>query len=72
MLLKLVKELNRKPEFLGEQPEIQQVLESDIENDRQNNDSAIDEILMAAESLQFELDHCNPAPEPDYDLTASS
>ena len=72
VLLKLVKELNRKPEFLGEQPEIQQVLESDIENDRQNNDSAIDEILTAAERLQFELDHCNPAPEPDYDLTVSS
>jgi CHAD domain-containing protein len=72
VLLKFVKELNKKPDFLGGEPEIKQVLETDIENDRQNNDSAIDEILAAAESLQFELDRCKPAPEPDYDLTASS
>ena len=72
VLLKLIKEINKKPEFLGDQPEIQQVLESDIENDRQNNDSAIDGILTAAESLQFELDHCKPTPEPDNDLIASS
>ena len=72
VLLQFVPDLSKKPEFFCDQPEIQQILESDIENERQNNNSAIDEILKIAESLQFEVDHCKPALEPDDGLTASS
>jgi CHAD domain-containing protein len=72
VLLQFVEELSKKRKCFGDQPEIQQVMESDIENERQNNDSHRGEILKAAESLQFDLDHCKPAVEQHDGLTAST
>ena len=55
VLLDFLKELNRKPEFVRDRPELQQTLMREIEAERQKNDATVDGILKSAEVLQLDL-----------------
>jgi hypothetical protein len=66
--LDFVTELNEKPDFVSDHPEVQQVRERDIGAERQNTNAAIDGILKQAEMLQLDLAKYKDAVEPADDL----
>ena len=65
VLLQLVEELIKKPAFVSDHPEFQQILERDIDSERRKNDAAVDEILKQAENLQLGLDSSKAAVRPE-------
>lgn len=68
VLLQLVEELIKKPAFVSDHPEFQQILERDIDSERRKNDAAVDEILKQAENLQLGLDGSKAAVRPEDSL----
>lgn len=68
VLLQLVEELIKKPAFVSDHPEFQQILERDIDSERRKNDAAVDEILKQAENLQLSLDGSQAAVRPEDSL----
>jgi CHAD domain-containing protein len=69
VLLDFVTELNEKPDFVSDHPEVQQMLERDMGAERQNTNAAIDGILKQAEMLQLDLAEYKGAVEPEDELT---
>jgi CHAD domain-containing protein len=67
VLLDFVTELSENSDLVSDRPEVQQILERDIGDERQKNNAAIDGILKQAEMLQLGLAHYK-AVEPENDL----
>jgi len=68
VLLQFVEELIKKPAFVSDHPEFQQILERDIDSERRKNDAAVDEILKQAENLQLGLDGSQAAVRQEDSL----
>jgi CHAD domain-containing protein len=56
VLLQFVADLNEKPEFVRDHPELQQILARDIGQEKRKNDERVAPILRQTEMLQLTLD----------------